>query len=162
MGEFIMGKPKMVTQYTVPEEWIDYNGHMNDAEYVRAISWSVDALMESIGITEEFHKQHQYTMYTLENHVCYLDEMKLGERFEVYMHILDYDQKRIHAFFELYGENKKRAATSEQMLMGIDVSTGRPQPFPEALYTKIKTLATLHTPDEKPKEAGRVIGIRRK
>lgn len=157
-----MGKPKLITQNTVPEEWIDYNGHMNDADYVRAFSWSVDAFMNLIGITSEFHKQRQYTIYTLETHVCYLDEMKLNEPFEVYMQLLDYDEKRIHAFYELYGENGKRAATSEQMLMGIDESEGKARPFPDELYNQIRALADLHTPEERPKEAGRVIGIKRK
>ncbi|TDQ40870.1 thioesterase family protein [Aureibacillus halotolerans] len=157
-----MSEGKKILQHNVPEEWIDFNGHMNDAEYVRAFSWGTDALMEFIGMTADFRDQQQYTMYTLENHVVYLDEMKLNEAFEVHIHLLDYDAKRLHVFFELYGENNKRAATSEQMLMGIDQSTGRPAPFPESVYSKVQALAEQYTPAEKPKEAGRVIGIKRK
>lgn len=157
-----MAKPKMILQDTVPEEWIDYNGHMNDADYVRAFSTGVDTFMESIGMSKEYIEQNQYTIYTLETHVCYLDEMKLGETFEVHMQILDFDEKRVHAFFELYGDQGKRAATSEQMLMGIDQSTGRPGDFPEDIYAEIEKIKTNHTPDEKPNEVGRVIGIRRK
>lgn len=157
-----MSEAKVILQHTVPKEWIDYNGHMNDAEYVRAFSWGVDAFMEQIGINAEFRQQYQYTIYTLETHVMYLDEMTLNEAFEVHMYVLDYDAKRVHAFFELYGEDNKRAATSEQMLMGIDQSTGRPAPFPEDVNEQVQSLATQHTPEEKPLEAGRVIGIKRK
>ncbi len=149
-------------QDKVPEAWIDYNGHMNDAEYVRAFSWAVDAFMNSIGITEDYRNKKQYTIYTMETHVCYLDEMKLDERFEVHMYVIDYDAKRAHLFFELYGENGKRAATSEQMLMGIDQSTGKASPFAEEIYSHVKELAAKHTPIEKPKEVGRVIGVRKK
>lgn len=154
-----MANGKIIIQEHVPEEWIDYNGHMNDAEYVRAFSWGVDRLMKIIGIDDRFREEEQYTIYTLESHVCYLDEMKLGEAFEVRLHILDYDAKRVHIFYELYGKEGKRAATSEQMLMGIDQTTGRPAPFPGAVYEKVQNLSEQHTPDEKPKEAGRVIGI---
>lgn len=157
-----MNEPKSIIQNKVPKEWIDYNGHMNDAEYVRAFSWGVDSFMDDIGLTEDFRDKQQYTMFTLENHVCYLDEMKLGEPFEVQLYMIDYDAKRTHLFFELYGENGKRAATSEQMLMGIDQSTGKASPFPEGMLANVKELAAKHTPTEKPKEVGRVIGIRKK
>lgn len=157
-----MKEAKKILTRTVPEEWIDYNGHMNDAEYVRAFSWGVDAFMKSIGLNEKYIKQNKYTIYTLETHVCYLDEMKLGENLEIHMQILDYDEKRVHAFLELYGAQGKRAATSEQMLMGIDQSTGRPAAFPEAIYEEIKIFQEKYSSEEKPKEVGRVIGIKQK
>lgn len=157
-----MGNPKIILQDKVPEAWIDYNGHMNDVEYVRTFSWGVDRFMELIGITDEFRETNQYTMYTMENHVCYLDEMKLGEPFEIHMQIIDYDLKRVHVFYELFGEKGKRAATSEQLIMGIDQSKGTAAPFPEAIFPYVQDFAKNHTPAVKPKEVGRVIGIRRK
>ncbi|AKG05256.1 3-hydroxyacyl-CoA dehydrogenase [Salimicrobium jeotgali] len=157
-----MSEAKPLITSKVPVDWIDYNGHMNDADYVRAFSIGVDEFMSVIGLDEEARRKHQYTMYTLENHVCYLDEMHHEEAYEVKMYILDYDAKRVHAFLELYGENGKRAATSEQMLMGMDQSEGRPAPFPEAVSAQLKVFAEYHTPSEAPEEAGRVIGIRRK
>lgn len=157
-----MVQSKLLIQDRVPETWIDYNGHMNDAEYVRAFGMGVDRFMDIIGIDADFRENHKYTIYTMENHICYLDEMKLDESFEVHMYIIDYDAKRTHVFLELYGKDGKRAATSEQMLMGIDQSTGRAAPFPDDIFKKITALAEAHTPKEKPKEVGRVIGIRRK
>lgn len=157
-----MTKAKVLLQQEVPKEWIDYNGHMNDAAYSRAFSLGVDAIMKTIGINEDTIKQNHYTIYTLETHIVYLDEMKLGETFEVHMSLLDSDSKRLHVFFELYGEDNKRAAVSEQMLMGMDQSTGRPAPFPNDVQAKVQEIADNHTPVEKPKETGRVIGIRKK
>ncbi|GIO22221.1 thioesterase family protein [Oceanobacillus sp. J11TS1] len=157
-----MREAKLLIQDRVSEAWIDYNGHMNDAEYVRAFSQGVDQLMSMIGLTEDFLVKRKYTIYTLENHICYLDEMKQNEPFEVFMNVIDYDNKRIHLFFELYGENGKRAATSEQLLMGINQEKGKASPFPEEMFTHIQELAAKHTPSETPKEVGRIIGIRKK
>jgi acyl-CoA thioester hydrolase len=157
-----MSNTKVILKDNVRKEWIDYNGHMNDADYVRAFSWGVDRFMEEIGIDEDFRNDKEYTMFTLENHVCYLDEMSLDEPFEVHLYMLDYDEKRTHVFFELYGKDGKRAATSEQMLMGIDQSSGRPAPFADEIFTKVKAISEAHTPADKPKEAGRVIGIKKK
>ncbi|MYL42863.1 thioesterase [Virgibacillus massiliensis] len=135
---------------------------MNDAEYGRVFSWAVDRLMKLAGIDDSFRETEQYTMYTLETHICYLAEMEYNEPLEVHVQLLDYDAKRIHVFFELMGLNGKRAASSEQMLMGMNQATGKPSPFPDQILSKVKELASMYTPAEKPKEAGRVIGIRKK
>ncbi|KAB7706513.1 thioesterase [Bacillus aerolatus] len=146
----------------VRKEWLDYNGHMNDAEYVRAFSWAVDGFMDEIGITETFRSETQYTIFTLENHVCYLAEMTPDEPLEVTAQIIDWDEKRVHLFFELYGDDGKRAATSEQMIMGMDQQSGRPAPFPDEIFQKVDSLAKEHTSLPAPKEVGRVIGIKKK
>ncbi|MFC2949029.1 thioesterase family protein [Virgibacillus sediminis] len=157
-----MSDAKVILEEKVRPEWVDYNGHMNDAEYVRVFSWGVDRFMKMIGITDDFREENRYTIYTMETHVCYLNELKLDEPLEVQLQMLDYDAKRAHVFFELYGPDGRRAATSEQMLMGIDQTTGRPSPFPDEIFTQVEDLAKACMPDEKPAEAGRVIGIRRK
>ncbi len=157
-----MTKSKVILEDKVRRDWIDYNGHMNDAEYVRVFSWGVDRFMKLIGIDDQFREQQNYTIFTMESHVCYLDEMALDEPLAVRLQMIDYDAKRAHVFFELFGEDGKRAATSEQMLMGIDQNTGRPGAFPEEVFAKVEQLADAHTPEEQPKEVGRVIGIRRK
>ncbi|MFD2923649.1 thioesterase family protein [Halobacillus naozhouensis] len=146
----------------VRKEWIDYNGHMNDADYVRAFSWAVDGFMGEMGINDIFREREQYTMFTLENHVCYLAEMNFEEPLEIHASILDYDAKRVHLFLELYGDEGKRAATSEQMLMGMDQQSGRPGPFPEEISSKLQSLADMYSVETKPIEAGRVIGIKKK
>ena len=33
----------------VAPEWVDYNGHMNDAEYARVFSQACEALIDQIG-----------------------------------------------------------------------------------------------------------------
>ncbi|OKL37472.1 thioesterase family protein [Domibacillus mangrovi] len=157
-----MPKPLTVLNDQVREDWIDYNGHMNDADYVRAFSWAVDRFMIEIGITELFRNETLYTIFTLENHVCYLAEMTLNEPLHVTAQILDCDEKRIHLFLELYGKNEKRAAVSEQMLMGIDQQSGRPSPFPDDIFKKLAALAAKHKTLPKPKEMGRTIQIKRK
>ncbi|KMY55474.1 3-hydroxyacyl-CoA dehydrogenase [Bacillus sp. FJAT-27231] len=157
-----MHKNWIILKDHVRDEWLDYNGHMNDAEYARVFSWAGFNWMEDVGFNDDFRKRHDYTIFTLESHICYLAEMKPREALEVSLHILDYDEKRVHFFFELFGENGKRAATCEQMLMGIDQKQRRPSPFPNELFEKISSLAKEQADLPRPKEAGHVIGIRRK
>ncbi|PFD37086.1 3-hydroxyacyl-CoA dehydrogenase [Bacillus cereus] len=146
----------------VQEDWIDYNGHMTDAAYAIVFSMAVDQFMIELGINSDFRDKHQYSIYTLETHLCYLAEAHKGQVLQVKAQLLDYDTKRLHVFFTMENDKGDQLAASEQMLMGIDMNNGRPAPFPTEIQTRVKSLGTLHGNLEKPKQAGRTIGIRRK
>ncbi|MFG6150389.1 thioesterase family protein [Halobacillus sp. B23F22_1] len=147
---------------TVPSDWVDYNGHMNDAEYNTAFSQATDAFIEDIGLTEEARARFQYTIFTLETHTCYLQEMKEGEVFTIRAQVLDYDAKRIHLFLSMHNDDGELTATLEEMLMGIDQSEGRGAPFPELVEKNIYEIHQNQADQNPPKQAGRTIGIRRK
>ncbi|MED0971214.1 thioesterase family protein [Bacillus paramycoides] len=146
----------------VQEDWIDYNGHMTDAAYAIVFSMAVDQFMIELGINSDFRDKHQYSIYTLETHLCYLAEAHKGQVLQVKVQLLDYDTKRLHVFFTMENDKGDQLAASEQMLMGIDMNNSRPAPFPTEIQTRVKSLGTLHGNLEKPKQAGRTIGIRRK
>src|SRR5699024_7750108 len=153
---------KTIYSCQVIEDWVDYNGHLNDAEYARIFSLSVDAFMKEIGITDEFRETNAYSMFTLETHVCYLDEMNLDEKVDVQVQLLDQDANRTYVMFTMRNAQGDRTATSEQMLMGMDMNEHRPAPFPETVQANVDKLAADQKDMEAPKEAGKTIGIRRK
>lgn len=150
----------VILETRVAPEWVDYNGHMNDAEYARVFSLAVEALMARIGLDVAGRAEHGYTLYTLETHLCYRQQAHRGEALVVDLTLLDHDAKRLHVFFTLRNVDGDPLATSEQMLMGIDVASGRPGPFPEPVAAVIETLP--HAGDEWPSAAGRRIGIVRR
>lgn len=145
----------------VDAAWVDYNGHMNDAEYARVFSLAVDELMVHIGLDDAGREREHYTLFTLETHLCYRREAHEGEALGVDIELLDRDAKRLHAFFTLYNAEREAIATSEQMLMGIDTASGRPAAFPEAVAQRLEALAVT-APDAWPAAAGRRIGITRR
>lgn len=155
---------KATFQFTksVPSEWVDYNGHMNDAEYNRAFSLATDAFIEYLGLDEEKRNDWKYTFYTLETHTCYLNEMKKGQSFNIKAQVLDYDAKRIHLFLFMQDEEGNLVATLEEMLMGIDQTEGRGAPFPASVAESIAEFFQAQEGKDYPKQAGRTIGIRRK
>ncbi|WP_447553323.1 thioesterase family protein [Vreelandella sp. EE22] len=150
----------MIYSTCVAREWVDYNGHMNDAEYARVFSLAVEALMAHIGLDQPGRETHHYTLYTLETHLCYRREAHEGEPLAVKLSLLDHDAKRLHVFFELLDNEHGVLATSEQMLMGIDQQGGRSAPFPEVIARQIATLPTIGD-GAWPTLAGRRIGISR-
>ncbi|WP_172368925.1 thioesterase family protein [Sporosarcina jiandibaonis] len=150
-----------VFQSTVQSQWVDYNGHMNDAAYAKAFSLAVDAFMDFIGLDEDAREKHAYTIFTLETHLCYLQEANEGEELQVFAQLLDVDDKRIHIFFTMKNNSGDIIATSEQMLMGIDTKEGKAASFPSPISTTIEKLSQSDKQVTIPKQVGRTIGIRR-
>lgn len=144
----------------VDPAWVDYNGHMNDAEYARVFSLAVDALMDRIGLDADGRQRLGHTLYTLETHLCYRREAHRDEALRVSFVLLDQDAKRLHAGFELHNTSGDCLATSEQMLMGIDLASGRPAAFPVLVEEAIGALPRA-TAGQWPDYAGRRVGIRR-
>jgi acyl-CoA thioester hydrolase len=155
-------KPSFRFTKIVPSEWVDYNGHMNDAEYNRAFSLATDAFIEHIGLDEKGRNYWNYTIFTLETHTCYLQEMKENTGFEITAQVLDYDAKRIHLFLSMKNEEGKLVATLEEMLMGIDQAEGKAAPLPTPVAETIAESYQTQAGQEQPKQVGRTIGIRRK
>ncbi|UOQ83398.1 thioesterase family protein [Gracilibacillus salinarum] len=147
----------------VRNEWVDYNGHMNDAAYAKVFSLAVDALIDHIGLDEQARRKLSYSIFTLETHICYLQEAHETQEINVTLQLLNKDAKRLHVFFEMYAgaDNQQHLiATSEQMLMGMDMEQGRPAPFPETIAEVIDTIWNDHKHLAAPKQAGRQIGIK--
>ncbi|QTM98983.1 thioesterase [Sediminibacillus dalangtanensis] len=148
-------------QNRVHDEWVDYNGHMNDAAYAKAFSQAVDAFIEDIGLDEETRTSWGYTIFTLETHICYLQEAHRDQELRLDIQLLDDDTKRLHVFFTMKNADGDLLATSEQMLMGINTEQGRPAPFPDPVAAAIEQLRDAQQYLSTPKQAGRHIGIKR-
>ncbi len=146
----------------VRSTWVDYNGHMNDAAYAKVFSLAVDAFMDFIQLDAAGRERHNYTIFTLETHLCYLQEANEKEELRVTAQLLDVDAKRLHIFFTLENSQGDIVATSEQMLMGMDTSEERPASFPEPVQAVIDEVWGVDKTKETPKQVGRTIGIRRR
>jgi acyl-CoA thioester hydrolase len=141
-------------------EWVDYNGHLRDAFYLLIFSYATDALMDHLGLDEQGRTRTGHTLYTLECHLNFLAEVKLGSEVEVRTQLLAHDRKRLHIHHGLYLPGTDiPLAESEQMLMNIDTTSGRSAPFDEQVAHAIMTLNESHRQLPSPVCVGRVIGL---
>ncbi|EKF8620174.1 thioesterase family protein [Staphylococcus pseudintermedius] len=148
--------------YRVENDWIDRNGHMNDAVYARIFSLAIDHFHDAIGLTTAERDRRNYTVFTLETHITYLKELKHDTPFHIKVHIYDYDVKRTHFFLELiHQETETVMATAETMMMGMDRKTERPAVFPDDIFHAIQHYANSQGTMQWPKQLGHRIGIPR-
>ncbi len=159
-------RASVIYSTTIKPEWLDYNNHMNVAYYVLIFDKAGESLVSDIGLSEAVTKATDISWMVLENHVTYNNEVVLDQQVDVRVQLLDYDAKRLHLYFEMYGQNKDGseylASTLEQMVMCVDLSVRRGCEFPENVAASIAALATQQEALPKPENIGRTIGIRRK
>ncbi|MDH4563635.1 thioesterase family protein [Pseudomonas sp. BN411] len=141
-------------------DWVDYNGHLRDAFYLLIFSYATDALMDEIGLDEGGRATTGHTLFTLECHLNYLAEVKLGAEVEVRTQLLAHDAKRLHIHHGLYlREGEELLAASEQMLMNVDSSSSRSAVFDASVAARIEAIAATHCELPRPRHVGCVIGL---
>jgi acyl-CoA thioester hydrolase len=145
---------------TVVPQWFDYNGHLNDGYYVVVFSEAITALMALIGLDEAGRSATGHSIFTLESHINYLQELKQGHAIEVYTQILGSDAKRLHICQNmLLAGTDTLLAASEQMLLNVDMSGPRAAPFAPTVMAKVQMLTVAHQSLPRPKYAGRTIAL---
>jgi len=147
---------------TVLPDWTDYNGHLRDAYYLLVFSLATDALMDEIGLDEAGRADTGHSMFTLESHLNYLQEVKEGTPIEVHTQILGVDAKRMHLFHFLHVAGADTLlSVNEQMQLNVDMAGPRAAPFALAVLPRVQALAAAHAGLPRPKHAGRSIALPR-
>ena len=114
--------PLICPTRTVEQAWIDYNGHMNMAYYSLLFDQALDHVFDLLGIGAAYVRDQQGSCFTMEAHITYLQEVKLGDRLRIEFQLLDWDSKRLHYFERMYhAGDGYLAATSEQICMHVDM-----------------------------------------
>lgn len=154
--------PLSTYRSAVLPEWVDYNGHLRDAYYLLLFSLATDALMDQLGLDAVGRAATGHSLYTLECHLNFVQEVKLGQQVEVRTQILGHDAKRLHLNHSLHllGEAPLLAA-SEQLLINVATAVGRAAPFAESVQSRVEALARAHQGLPAPRFAGRVISLAR-
>ena len=146
----------------VQPDWLDYNGHMNEAYYVLVFSRATDAFMDLIGMDEANRVATETSIYTLESHILYLEEVGSGEPLAVTSQLLGHDAKRFHLFHTMHhAESGARLATAEMLLLNIDMTGPKATPFQAAVAAKLDAIAQAQAGLPPPAEAGRAVALKR-
>lgn len=153
--------PALTTYSTqVLPDWVDYNGHLRDAFYLLIFSYATDALMDKLGLDSENREASGHSLFTLELHLNYLHEVKLGAKVEVRTQLIAFDAKRLHLYHSLHlAGDEKELAGNEQMLLHVDLAGPHSAPFTEATSATLATISAEQADLARPALLGRVIGL---
>jgi carnitine 3-dehydrogenase len=134
--------------------WIDYNGHMTEHRYLEVMADSTDAFLRAIGILGPYIDSGR-SYYTVETHIRHLGEAHAGARISVATRLLGHDEKRLHLFHELLGdEDGTLIATGEHMLLHVDRAAGRTAPAAPEILAALAEIAAAQRELPWPEGAG--------
>ena len=153
--------PALTTYQTkIIPDWVDYNGHLRDAFYLLIFSYATDALMDRLGMDSNNREASGHSLFTLELHLNYLHEVKLGAEVEVHTQLIAHDRKRLHLYHSLHlvGDEKELAG-NEQMLLHVDLAGPRSTPFSEGTLGRLQAIVAEQTDLPTPEYIGRVIAL---
>jgi acyl-CoA thioesterase FadM len=158
----VVPAPLELYRTTVNPDWVDYNRHMTEAAYLTAFGWATDALFRYIG-DDESYRAAGHSFYTVETHINYEREVAVNEPLRFTTHVLDVDAKRMHFFHEMFhGETGARLATTEQMLVHVEMAEGRSAPILPEVAEALAAVLESHRQLPTPPEVGSVMKIKRK
>ncbi|MGO1440814.1 MAG: thioesterase family protein [Brevibacterium yomogidense] len=125
-----------LTTYGTPvrEDWVDYNGHLSEAYYVLVFGFATDAAMDALGLGADYRQESGCSLYTVEAHVRYLQEVGLGAQLSVRTHVVGVAEKKLHLAHEMY-VGDQLVATEEILGIHVDQADGRATVLPEATRT---------------------------
>lgn len=153
--------PLGLIQPVVPQEWVDYNGHMSESCYLLVFGDQSDAFFRFIGI-DDAYRASGFSLYTVQTMIFNLAEVHLGDPLVLTLQLIDADAKRLHIFHAMHNaQTGALLATGEQMLVHVDMAAGRSAPMPPALLDKVMAVRAAHSALPRPAHAGRSIGIRK-
>ena len=146
----------------VEPAWIDYNGHLNMAYYMVLFDRAVDEAFESIGLGQDYLATRHASYFTAETHTSYLRELPPDAAVRVTVQLVDQDEKRVHAWFELrHAGEGWLSATCEQLFLHVDMETRKVTPFPPDILGNLQAMKAVHSALPRPAGIGRSIGLRR-
>lgn len=155
--------PLLFAPQNVAPEWVDFNGHMNVAYYLVSFDRCVDEMYNRLGIGPAQIAETECSVFTLEAHINYLREVVEGDPLKLEGRLMDYDHKRVHAYFEMFhGTDGHIVAAMEQIGLHVDMNERKPVSFSDEAMEGLGGMRAAHQSLPRARYAGRVIGIPRR
>ena len=122
----------LLKSFSVKQEWVDYNDHMNMAYYVLIFDQALEVALEKFKMGESSAKDLNRSTMVVETNTKYLSEVKQGDEIDINMTYFDHDKKRLHIKMEMIEKGKKKiSATIEWISLYIDLSQRKVTEFEE-------------------------------
>ncbi|MEO1531340.1 MAG: carnitine 3-dehydrogenase [Pseudomonadota bacterium] len=135
--------PMETIQRTIPVDWTDVNGHMNESRYGQVFSDASEVVMAAIG-ADAAYIEAGLSYFTVDVRIRFLDELLAGEAIRVTSQVLDGGGKKLRLFHRIFKADGTEAATGEQMLLHVSLETRRTCLPGDAIAQRLDALVAEH------------------
>jgi len=114
----------------VPEEYGDFNGHMNITGFLRLHDEAARPFMRAVGMDDVYLEEHRFSIFDLEHHLRYLDEVMVGATVAVRGRTIGRTDKVMHGQWYLLDLHRGRLANTFEFLTAhVSLETRRTTEF---------------------------------
>lgn len=157
-----LSEPLELVRTTVQPEWIDEFGHVNVAHYITICDLANWGFWNFLNAPHDMEARDGHEYAILENHVCYLDELALGEEIRVTSQLLSHDDKRFILFHRVWKVSTGAlSATNEAKFLGFNLKARGVQPFNDLVKHSLAKIQAFHDSLPRPDEAGQGIVLKK-
>ncbi|MBH3459260.1 thioesterase family protein [Pseudomonas putida] len=129
----------------VPEDWIDYNGHMTEWQYYKVMADAGEVFLRHIGFTEKYRLKG-YSFFNVQGQQRNLKECRVGTPIEVFTEIIAFGEVRLHLYSYVVDTSRSiTLATCEHMMLHVDTNKRAATKMEPYMYACI-TRASKGTP----------------
>ena len=152
-------RPLRLHACRVREEWTDYNAHLSESFFLYIFGDNSDAFFRYFGIDEQY-RANGNSLFTVETHLRHVDEASLDDELTCTLRVLGVADRKLHIAHTLHRTDDDRLlATCEQMLVHVDLMSGRASAFPPEIRARLDAIASAHAQLPVPDWVGRRIGM---
>ena len=113
---------------------------MQDAYYGLAFSYAIDHFQDAVGFDENYRSRTGCTIFVVEDHKFYLNEVKLRSELVIKTTLLDADKKKFILQSQML-VNDKKVATSEMLQAHVKTDpTPKITEMPQVIYDRFTDL----------------------
>lgn len=129
----------------VPEHFIDENGHMNIGHFFMLGAMAPWERLGELGSGGPYIEERGLSFFTVEHHIRYLGELRLGESLSVRPGLAGRTAKALHAISFVVDEGRDRVACSmEVMYVHVSMQTRRAVDIPDDVAAALDAEMAAH------------------
>lgn len=127
------------------QEWEDGNGHVNVAHFYGVHIRAAEQALLRIGIDEEYRAGRDLGVFSVEQHLRFHHEVRVGEEISAHVRWLDRGDKVFHGISIIVNRSTGRIANTLEVLEGhVDLVGRRATSFPEDVAGAIDAEVAAH------------------
>ncbi|WP_435202542.1 thioesterase family protein [Janibacter sp. GS2] len=127
-------------------EWEDENGHVNVQHFYAFHIRGSEVEMGRIGVTEDYRTTRGCGVFSVEQHLRFFDEVRIGEEISAHLRWVERGDKVFHAVSIIVNHSTGRVANTLEMLEAhVDLGTRRARAIPDDLAARIDEELSVHS-----------------
>ncbi|MBD5829290.1 thioesterase family protein [Janibacter melonis] len=159
--EDVLALPAALVE-VAPPEWQDGNGHVNVRRFYDLHMRGAHAALTAIGLDDDYRSSTGQSVFSVEQHIRYLDEVHVGDEVSVHLRWVARGDKVLHAMSFVVDRTTGRVVNVLEMLEAhVDLTTRRACSWAPTLAARIDDAVRAHEELPWPAPTSGAVGVRR-